>query len=46
MASSKTRREAEKHRVRGRAKRRKSHDAALWWLRSMLSMERFIFNII
>lgn len=41
MASSKTRREAEKHGVRERAKRMQSRAVALWWRHSNLSQERF-----
>lgn len=41
MASSKTRREAEKHGVRERAKRMQSRTVALWWQYSNLSQKRF-----
>lgn len=45
MASSKTRRKAEEHGVRDGAKRMERHDAALWWLHSELSKERFNENM-
>lgn len=45
MASSKTRREAEKHGVRERARKMESCDAALWWLHSKISKERLKLNL-